>query len=561
MFRYLKKHKYQIFLIVLLAFGLGVLDVAKGTILQIIVDTSVGNLTYTFSSIITIIMIYCALSYLVQYVYQKMIYRIATNAVVDIKKDILNTLIQKENICMEHNMNILTIMNKDVEIVLDKYYLNIFSLIRMSTLFILALLYLLNLNVALTIIILSMGMFSVALPNFFVKTSAEKKSVYAKNCAEFNKVIKEILYGIDTIFLNGIETKYYEKSNKINIDYEKSREEMCVYDGFIKIISSCVSFLVLAANVVIAGYLAFKGVFSIGTVLAVMQVMNYILYPLSQGPFYFAEIKSVKEIVKKIQGILDEQNEVSLSSFEGTVDEIVFQDVSFKYKNASTYALKNLNIKIKSKQKYAVIGFSGSGKTTFLKLVEGLERGYKGKIILNGNYDLKDINKKSWREKISVVEQNIFLFDDTLKNNILLDNECSEEKINALVKMVGLETLVKRLPEGVDTKVGDDGKFLSGGERQRISIARALAKNAEIIIMDEPTSSLDNVNIEEIEKILFSLNNNIVIYITHRFDEAFLKKFDGIIIFNDGEIAEHGTYFELKDSPLMKVLMKSEDVQ
>lgn len=555
MLKYLKKYRYQCSAIVILAFLLGLSDVCKGILLQLIIDTSVGNLKYSFVFLVAIVAIFIVFVFGIQYLYQKLIYNTGTSAISDIREDILNTLLKKEDVHIEYNTDILSLMNKDIEIILDKFYLNIFALIRMSAVFLLSVIYLLSLNIIMTIIILGMGMFSAFLPNFFVKISGNKKEKYSKNCKEFMQSLKELLYGRNTILLNGIQQEYYYKSSVFNKRYEKSRADSLIYDSFIQIITSCASFLVLAANVILAGYLAYKNYFSVGTVLAVMQVMNYVLSPLSQGPFYLAEIKSVKKIIKKIETVIKDGIVEEKESILENIQEISISNLSFRYKNSSQNALNNINLKFSKGNKYLIIGASGSGKSTFFRILEGLENEYTGEIYINRYKNLRNIEKKSWREKISVVEQKVFLFDNTFRYNIILYNQISNKDFSDVINKVGLEEVVSKLPEGVESLVGDDGKYLSGGERQRVAIARAVVKNAEILLMDEATSSLDRLHVKEIEKLLLSFNNKIVIYITHRFDEEILRKFDKIIVFDNGRILSVGSYTEIKEQNMVKKLM------
>ncbi|HDK7155515.1 TPA: ABC transporter ATP-binding protein [Clostridium botulinum] len=556
MIGYLSKYKIKCLFIVLLSFLLGSMDVFKGIALKLIVDTSVGNLNYTFQSIFLIIVAFTALNFLTYFLFQKTIYLVSTNVMCDIKNDILKTIIYNEEYTVdENNMDILSLMNKDIDITLDKYFLNIFLFIRILISLLMSLAYLLYVNIALTVIILVLGSISVILPNFFVKKSSQLKEVYSKSNSIFFNSVKELLYGFNTIRLYGIEKCYFQKNKDANNSIEKARFDTLLFDSLIQIISSCVGFLVLSANVVLTGYLSYKGYFTIGTVLAVMQVMNYVLAPLSQGPVYYAEIKSARCIINKVKNhILPYSESETTNIIDQHIENITISDMCFKYPTADRDVLSNIDIVFEDQKKYAIVGASGCGKTTLVKLLSKIEKNYTGEIKVNG-MDFKNISPKLWRNKISVISQDIFLFDNTLKYNICLDNSIDDAQLKGIIEKVGLTNFVNSLPQGVNSPIGENGTLISGGEKQRISIARALVKNAEILLVDEATSSLDKKNANNIDNIILSLDK-LAIVITHKYDEKLLKCYNSILVMDNGEIVEKGEFSDLmhEESKLYNLL-------
>lgn len=556
MIGYLVRYRIKCLFIVILSFLLGGMDVFKGIILKLIVDTSVGNLNYTFQFIFFIILSFTFFNFLTYFLFQKTIYLVSTNVMYNIKNDILKTIIYNEEyIVNKNNMDLLSLMNKDIDLILEKYFLNIFLFIRIAISLLISLAYLLYINVGLTFIILLLGSVSIILPNFFIKKSSQLREAYSNSNSVFFNSIKELLYGFNTIRLYCLEQSYFEKNRDANIKIENTRLDTLLFDSLIQIISSCVGFLVLAANVVLAGYLSYKGYFTIGTVLAVMQVMNYVLTPLSQGPVYYAEIKSVRPIIKKVKKHIMQynQNEI-ISTVDEHIENITISEMCFSYPMVNGHALSNINVVFKDQRKYAIVGASGCGKTTLIKLLSKLEKGYTGKIKVN-NIDLKNISPKSWRNKIAVISQDIFLFDNTLKYNICLNNSIHDKQLQSIIEEVGLSDFVNSLPQGVNSSIGENGSLISGGEKQRISIARALMKNAEILLVDEATSALDKQNASNIDNIILSLDK-MAIVVTHKYDEKLLKGYDYILVMDNGLIVENGTFDNLihKESKLYNLL-------
>lgn len=207
--------------------------------------------------------------------------------------------------------------------------------------------------------------------------------------------------------------------------------------------------------------------------------------------------------------------------------------------------LNGISHRFEKNKSYAIVGTSGSGKTTLINLLLGKYNDYSGSIHYN-NIDLKEISIDSLFEISSFVEQNVFVFDDSIINNITMYSSVDEELLNDAIKKSGLAKLIDE--KGKDYRCGENGCNLSGGEKQRISIARALVKKSQLLLLDEATSALDNETSSSITNNLLAIDNTTKIMITHRLDEDILNKFDEIIVIKNGNIVEYGTYKELMDN-------------
>tara|TARA_B100000029_G_scaffold142722_1_gene137959 strand:+ start:3350 stop:5176 length:1827 start_codon:yes stop_codon:yes gene_type:complete len=226
---------------------------------------------------------------------------------------------------------------------------------------------------------------------------------------------------------------------------------------------------------------------------------------------------------------------------------IIFKNVNFKYQNDSRNILNQINTEIKKGQTIAIVGKSGSGKSTFSELIPRLYDVQDGKILLD-NIDIKNYTLKSLRGMIGIVTQNAILFNDTIKNNISYGNtEVSDNKILKTIDSANLNDLISKLPEGMDTIIGENGVKLSGGEKQRLSIARAIIKNPEILILDEATASLDSESEKKVHKAIDNIiQDRTVIIIAHRLST--IINADKIIVIDQGKIVEEGTHKELLES-------------
>lgn len=268
-------------------------------------------------------------------------------------------------------------------------------------------------------------------------------------------------------------------------------------------------------------------------------------------------LKQLSGVLNKIQkgiaaadSIFSQINKSSESDLGDKVAEningrLVFNDVSFSYDSNENKSLKNINLTIESGKTVAFVGRSGSGKTTLVNLLPRFYQNYEGEILLD-EIPIREYTLSSLRSQIAYVGQNITLFNDTISNNIAYGNQsCKnrDEIIDAAKKAHAWE-FIQDLPEGLDTLVGENGARLSGGQRQRLAIARALLKNAPILILDEATAALDNESEKKIQQALDEvLKDRTTLVIAHRLST--IENADLIIVMDDGQIVEHGTHQEL----------------
>tara|TARA_R110000765_G_scaffold149872_1_gene252537 strand:+ start:2282 stop:4111 length:1830 start_codon:yes stop_codon:yes gene_type:complete len=252
-----------------------------------------------------------------------------------------------------------------------------------------------------------------------------------------------------------------------------------------------------------------------------------------------AAAERVLEILETENPIAEIDNPIEQTSFES---EIILQNISFKYEDE--YVLKNFNLTVKKGNTVALVGQSGSGKSTIANLVTRFYDVNEGQISIDSN-NIKNLSKKSLRSLLGLVTQDSILFNDTVKNNIGLGKEnASDEEIIEAAKIANAHDFIVSLPKGYQTNIGDSGNKLSGGQKQRLSIARAVLKNPPIMILDEATSALDTESERLVQDALEKMmQNRTSIVIAHRLST--IQNADTIVVLHKGEIAEQGTHAEL----------------
>ena len=260
------------------------------------------------------------------------------------------------------------------------------------------------------------------------------------------------------------------------------------------------------------------------------------LYNIKQGD---AAAERIQEIIDTPDSLKDKENAIIKKGFDS---EIVFENISFKYENE--YVLKNFSLTIPKGKTVALVGQSGSGKSTIANLITRFYDVNKGRVLIDG-INIKDLTTNSLRQQLGIVTQDAILFNDSIKNNLMLGNEnATEDQVIEALKVANAWEFVKELPAGIETNIGDAGNKLSGGQKQRLSIARAVLKSPPIMILDEATSALDTESERLVQVALENMmKNRTSIVIAHRLST--IQSADEIVVLQKGEITEQGTHSEL----------------
>ncbi len=316
--------------------------------------------------------------------------------------------------------------------------------------------------------------------------------------------------------------------------------------------NACSWVLMQTANLsclVFTGYLAYKGEITVGEVVLYQtyfgQIVNSINWLIGLYPQITKGMESVNSIGEVLYEERIETNNsiLPLSEIQGGV---TFRDIFYKYDDGDRWILNNFNLTVKPGESVAFVGGSGAGKSTILNLLIGFDRPQDGEILID-RINMQNLDLNEYRSHIAVVPQNTILFSGTIRDNITygIDN-VTDERLWEILKDVGLDDIVRELPSGLDTYLGEHGGNMSGGQRQRISIARALLRNPKIIIFDEATSALDSVSEKKVQEAVDRMMKHCTTFlVAHRLST--IKNADRIAVIERGSIVEIGSYDELMD--------------
>ncbi|WP_432402044.1 ABC transporter ATP-binding protein [Wukongibacter sp. M2B1] len=374
----------------------------------------------------------------------------------------------------------------------------------------------------------------------------DKQEAFAK----MTDMVQESFSGIRVVkaFIQEYEEiKAFDKTNRNNFDKNiKLAKLRSAIEPIIRFVVGASMILTL----VYGGRLTMLGRISLGELVAFINFLTMLVWPMMAIGMVLNVIAQGKASLDRIEKILDEESEVSdgedtltLKKLEGSIS---INDLSFKYPGSKELALKDINILINQGESLGIIGRTGSGKTTMVNLLLRIYNVPNEKILLDGK-DIMNIPLKTLRENIGYVPQDNFLFSDTIARNIAFaDSDMNMDQIIKYAEAASVHDNIQEFKEGYETVIGERGITLSGGQKQRVSIARALIKEAPILILDDAVSAVDT---DTEEKILSSLKlerkNKTTIIIAHRIST--IKDCDHIVFLDEGKIVEEGTHEELMD--------------
>ncbi len=402
------------------------------------------------------------------------------------------------------------------------------------------------------------------------KSVKEKINEYGVNQGKFMsqmyRVMNESFVGIKEAIIYGNQKKYYEQFFKTGDRYANVQGKVQFLANAPKYALEFVAFTIILFFILSLVYLNQTNFSDTLPILAIYIFAGYKLLPIFQSIYLgLVQIKNNIPAYDKIEKELFESKKFNIerkktesAKLELKAEEsIVLKNVTFSYKNEGQKVVDNINIKIKKNSLNFIVGASGSGKSTILDLILGLIFPKDGTINI-GRENLENNNSKIWHQNIGYVGQNIFLLDDTIKNNICLfsheADEIDQDRLDRALKLSYVENFLNNLPDGINTIVGERGLKLSGGQRQRVAIARALYQKKNFLIFDEATASLDGIAekfiIDQLKKLS---ETKTIIVVTHNL--KLCKEADVIYLLDQGKIKEFGKYDSMiKNELFLKLL-------
>ena len=547
--RYYKPYKKLFILDLLAAFLVSACDLFYPMITRNIINDVIPNkqikLLFVFAIVLTLIfLIKAGLNYFMQY----WGHVVGVRMQADMRRDLFDKLQDMPNKYFDNNKTGV-IMSRIINDLLDISELahhgpeDLFiSLVMLVGSFII----LCTINVPLTII-------TFAIIPFLLFYTIHKRNKMKKafketrvKTGEVNATIENSISGVRVTKSFGNKAYEMEKFDKSNGIFKKAREHaykaMAEYFSGMFFLVDMLELIVLIA----AGYFTYLGKINIGDFAAYLLYIKMFLQPIRKLINFNEMFQNGMSGFERYEEIMNEENEKEIPNAKDLKDvkgKITIKDVTFRYDNKESI-LENFNLDIEAGKMVALVGPSGGGKTTICNLIPRFYDYESGQIFID-DVDISTVTLKSLRENIGIVQQDVFLFTGTIKENIMYGNpNATDEEVIEAAKNACLHDFIMGLEDGYDTFIGERGVKLSGGQKQRISIARVFLKNPAILILDEATSALDNVTEYEIQKALEELSKDrTTLVVAHRLSTV--KNSDEIFVLTDKGIEERGTHEEL----------------
>lgn len=517
LWKYLFKYKLLFFTRVLTISLAALSVICFDFMMGFIVDIFSNGETEKFVPIILASIFLIILLFVTEYIDGYVMSSYIKNTVNYLRCDIFTKILNKDmkDFSLDNSGKYISILYNDIKIIEDSLLNNIFLVISSFISFIISLLFLFSISPSIVTFIVIFGILGFVIPNALSKKLIIEKNNYSHNLEEITSVTKDLFSGFEVIkgFNIGskINTIFKNSSNTV----ESTKKKCSILESIIKGFSLSFSVTVYLGVLILGGYLMYKGEISVGTAIIIIQLSTHIVGPVKTSISLINQIKSVSLIADKIDEILydscEDIEEISLPKFENSIE---VKNLDFSYTN-DRKALNNINLTFEKNKKYAIVGESGCGKSTLIKLLMRYYKDYNGDILID-NKDIHKIFSNDLYKNMSMIQQNVFMFDDSIKENIKLFANYSDEEVLSICDRSGLSNLISRLPDGINSLVGENGNRLSGGEKQRIAIARSLINNTKILILDESTSALDNETAYNLESSLLSINDLTLIVVTHK---------------------------------------------
>ncbi len=547
--RYYKPYKKLFILDLLAAFLVSACDLFYPMITRNIINDVIPNkqikLLFVFAIVLTLIfLIKAGLNYFMQY----WGHVVGVRMQADMRRDLFDKLQDMPNKYFDNNKTGV-IMSRIINDLLDISELahhgpeDLFiSLVMLVGSFII----LCTINVPLTII-------TFAIIPFLLFYTIHKRNKMKKafketrvKTGEVNATIENSISGVRVTKSFGNKDYEMEKFDKSNDIFKKAREHaykaMAEYFSGMFFLVDMLELIVLIA----AGYFTYLGKINVGDFAAYLLYIKMFLQPIRKLINFNEMFQNGMSGFERYEEIMNEENEKEIPNAKELKDikgKITIKDVTFRYDNKESI-LENFNLDIEAGKMVALVGPSGGGKTTICNLIPRFYDYESGQIFID-DVDISTVTLKSLRENIGIVQQDVFLFTGTIKENIMYGNpNATDEEVIEAAKNACLHDFIMGLEDGYDTFIGERGVKLSGGQKQRISIARVFLKNPAILILDEATSALDNVTEYEIQKALEELSKDrTTLVVAHRLSTV--KNSDEIVVLTDRGIEERGTHEEL----------------
>lgn len=541
--RIYKKNRYKFLLSMIPVVIVGVMAPLRSYIMQLLIDSS------NYRELLEKCLIAIVFSIGV-FIFEWASKKSQAIVVRNIEKDLRNQLMHKLFYISANQFEkkglayYLSKFTTDIKIILDSEVNNVYGMIMQFVFLVVAVIYLLWVEPFILLIVAAVSIVQFGVPNILKKKIGSSTKEYTEALEVYLDGIKSDLGGHKVI-------RTFDAVKQILVKQEKLSDFVCRKNEYAtqtlywaQALASFVNNGAFLIVLVSCMFFVMAGRITVGEVVAITNMMNFVLTPCKTIANGMIQLKAMEKVKAELEALLEQESENDKKdNIDENIREICLDNVNQKI--SESFSLNNLTLTFEKGKKYAIVGKSGSGKSSIIKLLTEYGADYTGQVLIN-EQELSGLNKESIMHISPVCYQQTYIFNDTIFNNVALYQNYSKDEVIEALRKAGIYDTIQRLPEGIDEKIQENGKNFSGGELQRIALARLFLRNKAMTFLDEITSGLDNATAFEIEKRLLD-EDMTIINITHRYNNALMQKYSEIIVMDSGKIVERGKFDELME--------------
>lgn len=543
---HIRKNKLLFILTILTSIIASLGYVFMAVLLQQLLDIAIDKNFQQFLRLVVFSIIYFVVLGFSLYLQSLLSKKVICKIMLQIRSDVFRGTINHniEDFEKKNTADYISVVTNDVKMLEDNFLLPLFEVIQYTVIFISSFVLMIYFDIIVTICVVAAIAVMILVPSLLGGTLEKKQNMFSSKLADFTANLKDILSGFEIIKSYSMVKSVIQRFDKVNTETINSKYSV---DRLFALNEGLSAFLALMVQIVVlflSAYFIITGRITVGTLLGMVQVSSNLANPLIMIFTNVPKMKSVRPIVEKLENIskhsLTPPKKENIATYQSHISA---KDLSFSY-DGKKEALSGIDCLIEKGKKYVIVGKSGCGKSTLIKLLSGYYSTYTGEILYDDT-EYHMLDKDNVVQLSSIIHQNIYMFDETIYDNICLHEHYPEERIEKVIADSGLTEFISELPTGLQYQVGENGSNLSGGQKQRIAVARALIRNKPILILDEGTSAIDMQTAYDIENRLLKMEDLTLITITHHLEPNLLDKYDEIFYMQNGRIKEKGCFKHL----------------
>ena len=542
----IKKNIFLLICTILFSVISSVTMVGLSLFMQSTIDYVMSGDLNGFKKVLLYTIVYCVLISVFYFIYDILSKMFIRNITKMLRKKVFSGIFRYnyKDFTSTNTADYISVLTNDMKLVEENYIVPLLTVLQFSVMFIATIGILLWISPLVTLFLFISMLLMFIVPSIFGKALESKQLALSNKLVSFTTKVKDMLSGYDVIRSYNLKkdiTEEFKYENNTLANTKFAADKLFVVNETLS------QFLGMGTQFVamfLSAYLVIKGNLTMGMLIAIIQLSGTFVQPVIMIMSNVPKITSMKSVLKRLDKFSNYEDTVFIGKENPTFkNDLELSNLSFGYDDTKSI-INNLDLQLDKNKKYAIVGASGCGKSTLVKLILGYYWNYSGDIKFDGK-SIRDLDIEKLNKMISIIHQNVYMFDKSIKDNICLYKDFSDEKINNILDLSGVDKFINELDNKLEYAVGENGSNLSGGQRQRIAIARALIQETPILVLDEGTSAIDMQTGYDIESRLLNINDLTLITITHKMSEELLGLYDEIIFMEQGYIVEKGSLNEL----------------